>query len=157
MHYYTDIFAADIDLLVHQVNCHGVMGAGIALQIRRRWPQVYEFYRSYCEAVDFNVSALLGTNQYVKANLNKKSIIVVNALAQGDYGRNGCFTNYDAMRKCFRQLRDFALGREKNRARSRIGIPYGIGCVLGGGDWSTVLSIIEEELGDCDVWICKKT
>ena len=37
----------------------------------------------------------------------------------------------------------------------KIAFPYGMGSVRGGGDWSTVYKIIEEELGDYDVEIWK--
>jgi len=35
-------------ILVHQVNTLGVMGAGIALQIKKKWPQVYSEYKDKC-------------------------------------------------------------------------------------------------------------
>ena len=31
-------------VICHQVNCLGVMGAGLALQIRREWENVYNVY-----------------------------------------------------------------------------------------------------------------
>ena len=36
-------------VICHQVNCQGVMGAGIAKQIRARWPEVYEDYKKTIE------------------------------------------------------------------------------------------------------------
>lgn len=30
--------------ICQQVNCRGVMGAGLALKIRRKWPVVYQQY-----------------------------------------------------------------------------------------------------------------
>ena len=35
----------NIDILCHQVNCQGVMGAGLAKQIRSKYPEVYEQYK----------------------------------------------------------------------------------------------------------------
>lgn len=32
-------------VICHQVNCQGVMGAGLAKQIRIRWPEVYVDYK----------------------------------------------------------------------------------------------------------------
>lgn len=32
-------------IICHQVNCKGVMGAGLAKQIRDKWPDVYDRYR----------------------------------------------------------------------------------------------------------------
>lgn len=38
------------DYLVCPVNCAGAMGAGLALEFRRRWPRMYYAYRRVCEA-----------------------------------------------------------------------------------------------------------
>lgn len=43
-----DLFSSGLRHLAHGVNCRGVMGAGIAAQFRRRWPQMYESYRRRC-------------------------------------------------------------------------------------------------------------
>ncbi len=43
-----DLFEAPVDLLVWPVNTKGVMGNGIALAFRRKWPGVYEAYRKHC-------------------------------------------------------------------------------------------------------------
>jgi O-acetyl-ADP-ribose deacetylase (regulator of RNase III) len=43
-----DLFASGLPAIAHGVNCKGVMGAGIALQFRQRWPQMAESYRRRC-------------------------------------------------------------------------------------------------------------
>jgi O-acetyl-ADP-ribose deacetylase (regulator of RNase III) len=43
-----DLFASGLPAIAHGVNCQGVMGAGIAAQFRRRWPDMYEAYRKQC-------------------------------------------------------------------------------------------------------------
>ena len=40
-----DILQSDADIIVQQVNCRGVMGAGLAKQIASQYPE--EFIRSY--------------------------------------------------------------------------------------------------------------
>lgn len=40
----------DADAIVNTVNCVGVMGKGIALQFRHKWPKNYEEYRAECKA-----------------------------------------------------------------------------------------------------------
>ena len=37
-----NLLDSDCDYICHQVNCQGVMGSGIAKQIRERWPEVYK-------------------------------------------------------------------------------------------------------------------
>lgn len=39
------IFDAQVEAIVNPANCVGVMGAGLALAIRQRWPRTYEDFR----------------------------------------------------------------------------------------------------------------
>lgn len=43
-----DLFTCGIPAIAHGVNCRGVMGRGIAVEFRRRWPDMYESYRKRC-------------------------------------------------------------------------------------------------------------
>ena len=43
-----NILESDANIICHQVNCQGVMGAGLALQIRKRYPSAFEEYRGTC-------------------------------------------------------------------------------------------------------------
>lgn len=43
-----DIFAADCEAIVCPVNCRGVMGKGLALQFKQRYPDNYAAYRQAC-------------------------------------------------------------------------------------------------------------
>jgi O-acetyl-ADP-ribose deacetylase (regulator of RNase III) len=43
-----DLFTCGIPDIAHGVNCAGVMGAGIAVQFRNRYPLMYESYRRRC-------------------------------------------------------------------------------------------------------------
>ena len=43
-----DLFASRCEALVNPVNCVGVMGKGLALQFRRRFPANFEAYRESC-------------------------------------------------------------------------------------------------------------
>lgn len=44
-----DLFASGADVLVNPVNTVGVMGAGLALQFKRRYPMMYSAYRDRCQ------------------------------------------------------------------------------------------------------------
>lgn len=44
-----DIFAEDADALVNSVNCVGVMGRGIALQFKKRYPENFKAYKKACD------------------------------------------------------------------------------------------------------------
>lgn len=40
-----DLFETDAKFIVHQVNCMGRMGSGVALQVKEKYPHVYEEYK----------------------------------------------------------------------------------------------------------------
>ncbi len=44
-----DMFAEEVDALVNPVNCVGVMGAGVALEFKKRWPAYEANYANDCE------------------------------------------------------------------------------------------------------------
>jgi hypothetical protein len=44
-----DIFSGTEDIICHQVNTFGVMGSGIALQIKKLYPDVYMAYHLFCK------------------------------------------------------------------------------------------------------------
>lgn len=46
---YGDIFQCKADALVNAVNCVGVMGAGLALQFKNKYPENFEAYKAACK------------------------------------------------------------------------------------------------------------
>ena len=45
-----NILRSEREALVNTVNCTGVMGAGLALQFKQAYPQMYQAYRRECQA-----------------------------------------------------------------------------------------------------------
>ncbi len=45
-----DLFDSDAQVLTNAVNCAGVMGKGIALEFKRRFPDMYKDYTQRCRA-----------------------------------------------------------------------------------------------------------
>lgn len=45
-----DILKADAEALVNTVNCYGVMGRGIALQFKKKFPENFKRYKKVCDA-----------------------------------------------------------------------------------------------------------
>lgn len=54
-----DLLDAQTEALVNTVNCVGVMGKGIALQFKRRYPQVFKAYKKACDSGDVRVGKML--------------------------------------------------------------------------------------------------
>ena len=136
-----DVFKTNAKIIAHQVNCLGVMGSGVALQVKQKFPNVFQEYKNMCETEN----ELLGSIQCVNvANGNK---IICNLFGQELCGGGSVqYTSIPALRKCFVQLRDYA--KEHDYV---IAMPYGIGCVRGGANWNEVYSIIQEIFIDCEV------
>ena len=130
-----DILESNCNIICHQVNCRGVMGKGLAKQIKYKYPNVYNKYVSYC-----NQNNILGTVLYVYIGNGQ---YIANLFGQNDYGMNTRKTDYNALEKCFQTIANHA--REKHLS---VAIPYNIGCGLGGGNWPIVLNIISKRFKD---------
>lgn len=131
----------EVDIAIHQVNCKGVMGAGIAKQIKSEFPRVFTQYKNFLRQMEDTGQNALGRFQYVSVNgVDDKG--VVNLYSQEDYGRHGRHTNYAAFGKAIMTMAD-TLFKEKSE-EAIVGIPYMIGCGNGGGDWEVVKTIIED-------------
>jgi O-acetyl-ADP-ribose deacetylase (regulator of RNase III) len=53
-----DLLADESDALVNAVNTAGVMGKGIALQFKTRWPDMFRSYRNACTTGDLQPGRL---------------------------------------------------------------------------------------------------
>lgn len=141
-----DMFSSKADILCHQVNCMGRMGSGIAKTVRKKFPTVYNEYMNLCHSDGVTPDNLLGYVQFVKCGTQ----IIANLFAQRNYGYDGeLYTSYAAFQNCLRQI------REKYPPGTSIAFPYGIGCGLGGGQWSIIARIVEAELSadyEVEIW-----
>lgn len=131
-----DIFKGNETFKVHQVNCKGAMGAGIAKQVRTDYPEVYEHYKKACDRVK-NSSELLGKVQVIKTT---KDFYIVNLFAQDDYySPTGRCTNYEAFYTGLEKIKKYII--EENLPRE-IAFPCRIGSALAGGDWNVIYAMI---------------
>jgi O-acetyl-ADP-ribose deacetylase (regulator of RNase III) len=55
---YGDLLQADADALVNTVNTVGVMGKGLALQFKHRYPTMFEAYRAACIAGEVRIGRM---------------------------------------------------------------------------------------------------
>ncbi|MGX4585352.1 macro domain-containing protein [Paenibacillus chitinolyticus] len=138
-----NLMEAAEDIIGHQVNCMGVMGAGLAKLIKRDYPEVFKQYKLSCS----NKGELLGHCQIVPTK-NEKCI--ANLFGQYGYGVQKRHTDYIALRGALNELKSLAM-----KSGQSIALPYNIGCGLAGGDWDIVGQIIEEVFIDYDVTLYK--
>lgn len=71
-------------IICQQVNCAGVMGAGLAKQIRAKYPVVYSEYQKYLHELTTQKLLLLGRVSYVRVADN---VAIANIFGQDGYGR----------------------------------------------------------------------
>lgn len=121
-------------IIVHGCNAQGVMGSGVAKELRARYPKIYEDYSSY--RADHGLRPGLVIVSHINVGL-----IVANAITQEFYGRTGRkYASYDAIQACFESV-----ARLAKREEMPVYYPM-IGCGLGGCQWPVVEQIINHEL-----------
>lgn len=132
----------DINVIVHQANCYHTMGSGIAKIIREEYPEAYE---ADCKTI--KGTEKLGTYSTAFIKRGDREFVIANLYGQGgfDKRKQGLRdTNYDALHDALVSLRDDILKANEGTSRTiTIGVPYGIGCGLGGGRWGIVTAIIQ--------------
>lgn len=130
-----NIVTGNYPIFCQQVNCKGVMGAGLAKQIKEKYPEVFARYKDVCKIG----AAKLGACNYIPT---KDKRICINMFAQDGYGKNKRYTDYDAFKKCLNHIAFFMNFHPKNK--QNIAFPYGIGCGLAGGDWYIILGMLKD-------------
>jgi O-acetyl-ADP-ribose deacetylase (regulator of RNase III) len=137
-----DFFSSETQpcLLVHQANCFHTMGAGIAKEIRTRFPAAYKADLN----TPYGASSKLGTFSYATVQ-NDPAKTIINLYGQHRYGRDKQHTDYAAQTAGFLALKAFALSLSPNPI---IYFPYKFGCNLAGGDWGIVYNLISNSFAD---------
>lgn len=134
-----NLFDCQAEAYVNTVNCVGVMGKGIALEFKRRYPQMCERYRHYCQDFSFEGGDTL---VYDRGEEFSSPRFIIN-LATKEHWRNPSkleWIDYG----CLSLRRDICFHNIKS-----IAIPA-LGCSNGGLSWKDVKPIIERHLKDLD-------
>ncbi len=121
------------DVIIHGCNCQCQMGKGIALTIKRKYPQVYE---EDCKT-EKGDRKKIGTYSSIEITNENNAFTVINGYTQFHWRGTGVKVDYNAIRSIMAQIKINFTGK-------RIGYPL-IGVGLAGGDWSVIAKIIDEE------------
>jgi O-acetyl-ADP-ribose deacetylase (regulator of RNase III) len=147
-----NILEATRGFLVHGCNSHGVMGAGIAKQIRDKYPECFLVYREEYQAkLSLGKKMTLGSNTYFKAG---SELIIVNAITQASYGFSGNHLDLEALGKCFSKV---AAAQDLLKKLTGNDLPIifpKIGAGLAGGDWNAISKVIDLVVPDTIKKIC---
>jgi O-acetyl-ADP-ribose deacetylase (regulator of RNase III) len=126
-----DMFDLAVDIRVNTVNCVGVMGAGVALVFKTRFPAMFRAYKEACDAGEVKPGSLQVWRTSTEWILN---------FPTKRHWRDG--SRYDDIEAGLKALRTYLgiLGRDV-----RVALPA-LGCGHGGLDWSRVSKLIEHHL-----------
>lgn len=136
-----DVLKTSTDYIAHQVNTYGVMGSGIALDIKNKYPTVWIDFKRKC--FENKPKDLIGTYQICKIPGDSKQII--NCFTQIGTSHTDRQTDYEAVRVVFTTL-ESALPKN-----SIISVPYKYGCGLASGEWSRIEPIFKDIFENSDV------
>lgn len=131
-----DITETELSIIAQCVNCHAKMGSGVALAIRKKWPDIYSQYAEICHEQKDNPSYLLGGVMPFYTDDKK---LILNIFGQINYGYDGQkYANYSAIitaiANCYNHV--FEKG-------SVIAIPK-IGSDRGGLKWEIMEMLLRE-------------
>lgn len=135
----TALIDGEVDVLIHVCNNKGVMGSGIALEIKNRIPDAFVAYKEIPAELSY-VSYGWTTES------NRKSGMVVNMVAQNGYGQGVRHLNYGALASCLQKVSHL-------NKTLKVGLPYKMGADRAGGDWNIVLEMVEFILKDFDITV----
>lgn len=131
-----DILTVESGYILHGCNAQRVMGSGVALALKNRYPIVFD---KYCELCDEHPVDFIRLGKFNFAKVSDK-LIVVNIISQLYYGYDGKrYSDYAAINQTFSEIRS-DLNFIKN---NQVYLPYKIFSDRGGADWNIVSKMID--------------
>ncbi len=137
-----DILNTKADIIVQSVNHRGVMGSGLAKQIKNMYPEIINGYVHICNTSTFR-SIMNSGLVYFYTAFNKDGSFrqIASVFGQENYGTDRRHTNYLSLMNGIAWVFEYAESQGYS-----VAIPYGIGCGLGGGSWEIVLMMLRDTL-----------
>lgn len=136
-----DLLAAEVDALVNAVNTVGVMGKGIALAFKNRFPANYQAYAAACQRGEVVTGRMFVTE--TQALLGPRWIV---NFPTKQHWRDP--SRLEWVQTGLQDLRRFLLAQSVQS----VALPA-LGAGLGGLSWPAVRAEIEAALGDLDTMV----
>jgi len=136
-------FPNGINTIAHSCNCKNTMGAGIALQIKERYPAVYE-----ADTIAYHKGeATLGNFSFAEVShfLEDKPRFVYNLYTQIKPDRSHRAVDYEAFYTALVKLHYYL-----KCSGTIIGFPYLMSCSNAGGSWPIIESMINDVFGNSE-------
>jgi len=128
-----DLLKADAEALVNTVNCVGVMGKGIALQFKKKWPAAFKDYKQVCDKKALRPGIM---HLYDLGMLAGKPYYIIHFPTK-DHWRSKSQMSYieDGLKELVKTVRSLKI--------KSIAIPP-LGCGNGGLEWTLVERLIRQ-------------
>ncbi|QPB12263.1 hypothetical protein [Providencia phage PSTCR6] len=125
--------------MIHGCNCFHTMGAGLALQVKKQFPNAYKADKCTTAHGDL---CKLGSYSASRTNTWFYDVKIINAYTQYAPGPN---VDYGAVFNAFKKIND-----EKPFGSSKFLIPK-IGAGIAGGDWDLIEKLINLATPDIEI------
>lgn len=136
-------FSHNVRVIAHSCNCLNVMGAGIAAQIKQKYP---EAWKADCEATKRGENKL-GKFSYARV-LSSPDRFVFNLYTQQSVGRDRRHVSYDALDTALRafkyQIEEWVDVNNFEPRDFKIGFPYKLSAKNAGGSWPVILAMLND-------------
>jgi len=136
-----DLLESKTEVLVNPVNCYGVMGKGLALQFKKKYPSYFQQYKGLCDD---------GMIRLGRVHLHQNAAFpaIVSFPTKNHWSDKSLLENID------QGLSSLSEAIESMQVKS-IAIPQ-LGCGFGGLPWESVRELIVNRLShhhDCDIYV----
>ena len=129
-----DVLKVKAEALVNTVNCVGVMGKGVALHFKKKFPDNYKFYTNACSQKDVQLGRMLVFERRTMFN----PLYIINFPTKRHWKNKSFMENIEAgLIDLVRVIKD--------RNIDSIALPA-LGCGLGGLDWNNVKHLVQRIL-----------
>lgn len=134
-----DIFASGVECVINTVNCHGVMGAGLAKAFAQRYPAILEPYKRACAEKTLKPGGvqLIRVDRASGRRGASGDLLIANVATKDHWKQPSQAAWVDAA------LGKLARALEERQVRS-VAIPK-LGAGLGGLDWATTVRPLVEK------------
>ena len=130
-----NIFDTKCQTIVNTINCVGVMGKGIALEMKNRFPEMFKIYKKYCQKGLIDIGKL-----WLYKHSNEQWIL--------NFPTKKHWKNNSEYEYIICGLEKF-IKTYKYKGIKSIAFPM-LGCKNGGLDKEKVLDIMLQYLNNCD-------
>lgn len=129
-----NILESNTEVIINPVNIVGVMGKGLALQFKQKFPTNYKIYKEACNDKTIDIGKLLLVDE---SNLERKKFVI-------NFPTKKHWRNPSKIEYIEEGLKDLVRIIETQKFES-MAIPA-LGCGLGGLEWGSVKLLIERYL-----------